>query len=293
MGNLLCIAAQCQRGDEIILGNGAHIFFYEGAGASAYLGVSLHTVPNQTDGTIDLQDIQEALRQDDVHYPRTSLVAIENTHNITGGRAIPVEKIAPITKWCREQSLPLHMDGARLANASVALQTPMADFVQLVDSVSLCLSKGLGAPVGSVIAGSEEMIYKARRARKSLGGGMRQAGVLAAAGLYALENNINRLAQDHEKAKTLAHGLSKMDGICELIPDQIDTNIVYFGLEPSVIGWNTFVNQMESHGIKIGGGYGRTKKIRMVVHQHITSQDIEKTLQVVEKVLGITSSDSF
>lgn len=286
MGNLLCIAAQCQRGDEIILGNGAHIVLHEGVGASAYLGVSLHTVPNQTDGTIDVQDIQAALREDDVHYPRTSLVAIENTHNTSGGRAISLEKMSPITQWCHDQSLPLHMDGARLANASVALQTPIADFVQLVDSVSLCLSKGLGAPVGSVIAGSEEMIYKARRARKSLGGGMRQAGILAAAGLYALENNISRLAQDHDNAKTLARGLAQIDGICELIPDEIDTNIVYFGVEPSVMPWNTFVEQMQSHGIAIGGGYGRTKQIRMVVHRHITSQDIQQTLKVVQKVLG-------
>ena len=207
MGNLLCLAAQCQRGDEIILGTGSHIFVYEGGGCSAHLGISMHTIPNLENGALDVEAIQQAIRDDDPHYPRTTLVAIENTQHIMGGKAIPASIVEDIGQVCRYAGLKYHVDGARICNASVALKTSIQDLVRPVDSLSMCLSKGLGAPVGSVIAGTNEMIYHARRARKVFGGGMRQSGLLAAAGLFALENNFKRLAQDHEHATTLAEGL--------------------------------------------------------------------------------------
>jgi threonine aldolase len=171
------------------------------------MGVGLHTVPNQPDGTIRLDDLKDAIRSDDPHFPRTRLVALENTQNICGGRVLPLEYIRSVEKFCQEHNLKLHIDGARLANASVALQTPMKELVKGADSVSLCLSKGLGAPVGSILAGSTEFIAEAKRMRKSLGGGMRQAGVIAAAGQFALEHQLERLAEDHANAKALARGL--------------------------------------------------------------------------------------
>lgn len=174
---------------------------------AAYMGVSMHTIPNQPDGTFMLTDLAAAVRADDPHYPRTRLVVIENTHNTCGGRVLPTEFVSQVETFCKDKELKLHVDGARLANASVVSKTPMKELVKGADSVSLCLSKGLGAPVGSVLAGSAEFIHQARRLRKSLGGGMRQSGLLAAAGLYALENQFERLAEDHTNAKLLAQGL--------------------------------------------------------------------------------------
>lgn len=171
------------------------------------MGVGLHTVKNKPDGTLELADIQNAIRADDPHYPRTRLVALENTHNTCGGRVLPLKFIRNVEELCQDAKLKLHVDGARLANASVASGTPIADLVSGADSVSLCLSKGLGAPVGSILAGTEEFIYNAKRLRKSLGGGMRQAGIIASAGIFALEYQFERLAEDHANAKALAQGL--------------------------------------------------------------------------------------
>lgn len=171
------------------------------------MGVGLHTVKNQSDGTMDLEDMQNAVHADDPHYPRTRLVALENTHNTCGGRVLPLEFVRQVEGFCSDAKLKLHVDGARLANASVASGVPIADLVTGADSVSLCLSKGLGAPVGSILAGTEEFIHNAKRLRKSLGGGMRQAGVVASAALFALEHQFERLADDHANAKALAQGL--------------------------------------------------------------------------------------
>lgn len=183
----------------------------------AYMGVGLHTIPNQPDGTLKLADIQNAIRADDPHYPRTRLVALENTHNTCGGRVLPLAFIREVEELCQDAKLKLHIDGARLANASVASGTPIADLVSGADSVSLCLSKGLGAPVGSILAGTEEFIYNAKRLRKSLGGGMRQAGIIASAGLFALEHQFERLAEDHANAKTLAQELVGKDSSCACV----------------------------------------------------------------------------
>ncbi|TMW55905.1 hypothetical protein Poli38472_008553 [Pythium oligandrum] len=287
MGNLIAIGAHCRRGDEIILGNKSHIFMYEGGGASAYMGVSFHTLPNQANGTLRLDDLKNAVRDDDQHYPRTRLVALENTHNTCGGRVLSVDYVNEVAAFCRQQKLQLHIDGARLANASVALNTPLADLVRNADTVSLCLSKGLGAPVGSILAGPEEFIYEARRLRKSLGGGMRQAGVIAAAAKYALEHQFNRLAEDHDNAKLLAHGLLRIPGI-QVNADDVETNIVFFELTPDAkLNADDLVAKLqEEKGVLLGGGYGNGEKVRAVTNLHITKEDVAHTLESVRELLA-------
>ncbi|KAF1333564.1 L-allo-threonine aldolase, partial [Globisporangium splendens] len=302
MSNLIALGAHCRRGDEIIVGDKAHIFMYEGAGASAYMGVGLHTIKNQPDGTMKIADIQDAVRADDPHYPRTRLVALENTHNTCGGRVLPMDFIHQVEEFCQDAKLKLHIDGARLANASVASGIPMADLVAGADSVSLCLSKGLGAPVGSILAGTEEFIYNAKRLRKSLGGGMRQAGVIAAAGKFALEHQLERLADDHTNAKALAHGLtlnslgfivvclvmmqSQIPGI-DVNEDDVDTNIVFFHITPDAkLDAATLVQRLDSEkGILVGGGYWNGQKVRAVTNLHISAQDIAYTVASVRDLM--------
>ncbi|OQR96760.1 L-allo-threonine aldolase [Achlya hypogyna] len=286
MSNLIAVGAHCQRGDEIVLGKKSHIFTYEGAGVSAYLGVGMNTVPTQPNGSLSVADVESAIRDDDPHYPRTTLVAVENTHNTCGGRVVPTEAIRDIASICASHNLKLHMDGARLANASVYLQAPLSELVASVDSVSLCLSKGLGAPVGSILAGSEELIYKAMRLRKSLGGGMRQSGILAAAALFALENNIQRLAEDHANARTLARGLSRIPGI---VVDEatVETNMVYFTLDAQAVPNQVFLARMKELGVLMGGGYGKQQnQIRAVTHLDVTSDDIETVLRTANTVMS-------
>ncbi|RHY30004.1 hypothetical protein DYB32_004701 [Aphanomyces invadans] len=252
MGNLISVGVHCNRGDEVILGNQSHVFKYEGGGVSAFLGASMHTVPNQPNGELLVDDIEAAIRADDPHFPRTKLVVVENTHNTCGGRVVSTDSVAAIADLCARRDLKLHVDGARLANASVFLGQSLADMLAPVDSVSLCLSKGLGAPVGSIIAGSEEFIYHAKRLRKALGGGMRQSGTIAAAGLIAL-GNIDRLASDHANALHLAHGLAKIPGIIVDI-DVVETNLVFFSLDPASMATADFLAHLdEEHGVLLGG----------------------------------------
>lgn len=218
------------------------------------MGVSLHTVPNQPDGTLRIEDIADAVRADDPHYPRTRLIALENTQNNCGGRVLPLPYIRQVEQLAKEHGLKLHIDGARLANASVAMGVPMSELVKGADSVSLCLSKGLGAPVGSVLAGSHEFIARAKRLRKSLGGGMRQAGILAAGGLFALEHQYDRLAEDHANAKVLAHGLASIPGLL-VNAEEVETNVVYFSLTSKVkLDAKTLAEKLEKEkGILMGG----------------------------------------
>ncbi len=227
MTNLLALAAHCKRGDEIVLGHQNHVYNYEGGGASALLGVAFHPVATLADGTNRMEDLREAIRDDDFHFARTSVVGVETTHNKANGSPLPLSFMNEVAGLCKEHKLIFHVDGARLMNASVAQKTPAADIVRHADSVSLCLSKGLGAPVGSVLVGSATVIKEAKRQRKVLGGGWRQAGVIAAAGLYALENNVPKLEMDHANAKALALGFSQIPGmVCD--PSTVFTNIVYF-----------------------------------------------------------------
>ncbi|KAL4099309.1 hypothetical protein PRIC1_007149 [Phytophthora ramorum] len=286
MSNLIAIGAHCRRGDEVICGDKAHIFLYEGGGASAYMGVSLHTVPNQPDGTLSLQDIHNAVRDDDPHYPRTRLVEIENTQNSCGGRVLPLSYIRDVEQFCLERDLRLHVDGARLANASVASGIPMDELVRGADSVSLCLSKGLGAPVGSILAGSEEFIHHATRLRKSLGGGMRQAGVIASAGLYALENQFERLSEDHVNAQALAHGLATIPGI-DINPDTVDTNIVFFTLKSDAkLDAPTLVQRLETEKGLLVGAYADGNRVRAVTNLHISDRDVEYAVASIHALLS-------
>ncbi|DBA04847.1 TPA: hypothetical protein N0F65_004484 [Lagenidium giganteum] len=281
MANLIAVGVHCRRGDEVILGDKSHIFMYEGHGASAYMSVGLHTIPNQADGTLSLTDMANAVRYDDPHYPRSRLVALENTHNTCGGRVLPRKFLDEVADFCNSHDLKLHVDGARLANASVASGVPMADLVSGADSVSLCLSKGLGAPIGSIIAGTSRFICEAKRLRKSLGGGMRQVGVIASAGLYALDHQFDRLADDHKNAKALANGLAKIPGIAVDV-DTVDTNIVFFQLtDEAKLTVDELVDQLdETKGVQLGG-YGNGEKIRAVTNLHVSAEDIEYTVQAV------------
>jgi len=264
--NLIGLGVHCERGSEVILGSQAHVFYYEGGGASSHLGVAYNLQPQLADGTMCLQGVEDCIRPLNDHYPRTALVAIENTHNKCGGKIISPAYVKALSALCKKHSLPLHLDGARLWNASVALNKPVDELVADIDTVSVCLSKGLGAPIGSVLVGPAEYIRKAKRLRKSLGGGMRQAGILAAAGLYALEHNVDRLADDHKRAKAIASALRRFSDLQEVpLEADIDTNIVYFNVPDGKGALFARVLQKD-HNVLLGS-YGSSKVscVRIVV----------------------------
>ena len=249
------------------------------------MGVSLHTVRNQPDGTLAIHDMLNAIRSDDPHYPRSKLVAIENTQNFCGGRVLPLSYIRSVERFCAKQDLRLHVDGARLANASVATGLSMDTLVRGADSVSLCLSKGLGAPVGSILAGSSAFIHQATRLRKSLGGGMRQAGIIAAAGLYALEHQFDRLVDDHVNAKAFAHGIATIPGI-EVDPDSVDTNIVFFRVAlDAKLDAMALAQQLEDDKGVLVGGYADGNRIRAVTNLHVSSRDIDYAVASIRQLL--------
>ena len=227
MANAIAIATHCKRGDEVICGNLSHIFNWEGGGASSLFGVSLFPVANMVSGKLNSKQLVSAIRPDDDHCAHTQMVVLENTHNMCGGKVLSPEYVEDMNAFCRKHRIILHMDGARLANASVALKKPMHTLAEPCRSVTLCLSKGLGAPVGSLLAGTESFITRARHIRKALGGGMRQAGIIAAAGLVALEDFVPQLTVDHKHAQVLAKGLSKL-GFSVIEPE---SNIVIFNLK--------------------------------------------------------------
>ncbi len=233
MGNLIAVLTHCGRGDEAIMGNLGHTFLFEGGGVAALGGVMPHTLPNQADGTLLLDDIRSAIRGDDPHFPVSKLVILENTHNRCGGVPLSVEYTRKVADLAHSQGLKLHVDGARIFNAAVALGVPVIQLVDQADSVTFCLSKALCAPVGSVLCGSAEFIYQARRIRKQLGGGMRQAGILAAAGIVALQTMVDRLAEDHIRARRLAEGLRAIPGLI-LEPAQPPSNMVFLNLSDQV-----------------------------------------------------------
>jgi threonine aldolase len=284
MGNLAAILAHCNRGDEIILGNLAHTFLYEAGGMAALGGIQPHTVPNQPDGTLKLEDIRAAIRPDDAHHPITRLITLENTHNRCGGAALSVTYTQAVSDLAREHGLLLHLDGARIFNAAAALEVDIADLVAPVDSVTFCLSKALCAPVGSILCGGGEFIARAHRIRKQLGGGMRQAGVLAAAGITALEEIVPRLAQDHVHARALAEGLAQIPGI---VPDttQPPSNMVYLSLGENIpLNAGEVAEKLHRLGVRVGAVGAR--RFRLVTHFWIDDAGIEATIQAFQKVLG-------
>ena len=285
MGNLVAMLAHCERGDEVILGDQSHTFMYEAGGISALGGVHSRQLPNQANGTLDLGDIQLAIRPDDEHHPITKLIVLENTHNRCGGVALSTKYTQAVGRIARQNNLRLHLDGARLFNAALAQDVKPAELAEPTDSVTICLSKGLCAPVGSVLCGTRSFITKAHRIRKQLGGGMRQAGILAAAGIVALDEMVDRLAEDHRRAKKLAHGLKQ---IPEIVLDEGSpyTNMIFLSLangkkESSA---EDVAQRLDERGVKVG--VVRPSRFRLVTHYWIDDDAVDRALQVFSEVLS-------
>jgi threonine aldolase len=277
--NLTALLSHCQRGDEVIVGEESHILHHMAGGPFALGGLGLRTVPNDEQGRLDLDAARRAVRSQDVHFPPTGLICVENTQNHCGGSVVGEEHMAAVRALADEHGLPLHLDGARLFNAAIALGLPASQLAQYADSVAFSLCKGLACPIGSVLCGSHEFIRRARRYRKMLGGGMRQAGIIAAAGVYALENMIERLAEDHENARVLAEGLSAVPGVALTPPPQ--SNLVFFVAD----GWDLghLVRRLGERGVLclVEGG-----RIRMVTHCGIDREDVEHAAAEVRSLVA-------
>ncbi len=283
MGNLVCSLTHCARGEEVILGDKSHMFLNEAGGMSTLGGIHPHIVANQPDGTIRLEDIEGAIRGSNVHYPRTRLICLENTHNSCNGAALPAVYIESVSALAKRHGLLLHLDGARIFNAAVALEVDVKELTRNVDSVSFCLSKGLSAPVGSVVCGSSEFIAEARRSRKVLGGGMRQAGIIAAAGIVAVERMVERLKEDHANVRRLAEGIDKIEGL-SIDLAVVQTNIIYFELVSEKVDVQTFLTQLGEKGIKLLR-LGGPRRFRVVTHYGIEAEDIDVTLKSLKEVM--------
>jgi threonine aldolase len=269
--NLLALISHCERGDEYIVGQQGHTYKYEGGGAAVLGSIQPQPLDYEADGTLDLVKVEGAIKPDDSHFAKTRLLCLENTQ---AGKALPLEYLKRARDFTRAHNLGLHLDGARVFNAAVHLGVPVTEISKHFDSISVCLSKGLGAPVGSVLCGSKDLIGRARRWRKVVGGGMRQAGLLAAAGIHALEHNVHRLAKDHENAKALAAGLSGIDGI-KVAPAQ--TNMVYMAVEPQrSVRLRDFLKE---RGILISG----QGNIRLVTHLDVDRQDVDRFVGAVRE----------
>ena len=282
MGNLVALLTHCGRGDEVILGDRSHTFLFEQGGMAALGGITPHTVPNRPDGTMRLEDVEGAIRGDDVHFPRTRLVCLENTHNVCNGTPLTAGYTAQVARLAHDHGLRVHVDGARVFNAAAALDVAVSELVRDVDSVQICLSKGLCAPVGSMVCGSADFIAQARRARKVVGGGMRQAGVLAAAGIVALEQIAGRMGEDHLRARRLAEGLAQIPGI-DVAP--VASNIVYFGLTDEVSKTpDEVVDGLAERGVRVLGRVGG--RFRAVTHYWIADEDVETAVEATRAVLG-------
>ncbi len=288
MGNLAAILAHCQRGDEIILGDKAHTFLFEAGGVSVLGGVHSRQLPNQPDGTLALEDILAAIRPDDPHQPITSLVTLENTHNRCGGVPLTPAYTRAVGDLAHQHGLRLHLDGARLFNAAVSLGVEPRELTQPADSVTFCLSKALCAPVGSIICGCTEFIDRAHRIRKVLGGGMRQAGVLAAAGLVALETMINRLAEDHARAQNLATILKTCPGLI-LDPVTPQTNMIFCNLQDGFpLTASQVAQQLKACGVL--AGVAGARRFRLVTHYWIGEEEVVRAGQAFYEVLNSVSS---
>ncbi len=282
MGNLVSLLTHCQRGDEVILGDRCHTFLYEVAGAAGLGGIQLRPLTNEDDGTLDLQEIEAAIRPPNIHFPPTRLICLENSHNRCGGAALSPDYMESVAAIARPNHLSLHLDGARIFNAAISLGVEVKELTKHADSIMFCLSKGLAAPVGSLVAGSKAFIQRARKMRKMVGGGMRQVGILAAAGIVALTEMVERLAKDHYNARVLAKELADMGGI-EIDLARVETNIVIFSLVAEHITPGELVMDLEDRGVRllaIGGD-----RLRAVTHYGISEEDIKVTLEAFREVL--------
>lgn len=280
MGNQLCLNVLTQPGDEIICDKYSHIFQYESGSPAALSGLSMNLL-NSVNGVITPEQVEEVIHQSSAYYmTRTRVIEVENTHNVAGGVVHPIENIKALKTVADKHNLKMHLDGARLWNASVASGISLAEYASYFDTISVCLSKGLGAPVGSIILGEKEVIEKAFRVRKGWGGGMRQIGIIAAAGLYAIENNYERLSEDHENAKSLANHLAQIEGV-EIDPSKVETNIVMF--KPLNISVEEVISKSKERGLLISGmGIGI---IRAVTHLDVSSEDINKAKKILSEIL--------
>ena len=281
MGNLIGIAVNAQRGQELIADADSHAFYYETAGAAAVCGVQIRPIHTEG-GVMTPRQIKEAVRpRDDPHEPITAAITFENTHNRHGGIVWPLDALRDASDAAHEQGLRVHLDGARIFNAAVALGVDASEIAACADTLTFCLSKGLACPIGSVFCGSEADVEEARRWRKRLGGGMRQVGVLAAAGLIALEEMVDRLAEDHANARTLAEGLSELSGLrCDL--GRVQTNLVYFDVE--TMPAQAFADECTKRGL-LGGATG-PRSVRFVTHYGIDAADVQSALKICEEVLS-------
>ncbi len=282
MGNLVSILTHCARGEELILGDQSHTFVYEAGGVSALGGIHPHTIANQADGTMRLGDIRAAVRADNVHFPRTRLICLENTHNRCGGAPLTPDYTDAVSNLATEHHLAVHLDGARVFNAAVALGVDVSELTRGADSLSICLSKGLSAPVGSLVCGTREFIAEAARTRKVLGGGMRQAGIIAAAGIVALDLMVDRIAEDHENARRLAEGIAGISGL-SIDASSVQTNIVYFEVGEGAKTAEGLVRDLNDRGVRmlrLG-----PSRVRAVTHYGITKADIDAALAAMAEAV--------
>ncbi len=273
--NLLALLVHCERGDEYIVGQHAHTYRYEGGGAAVFGSIQPQPLDFEPDGTLHLEKVSQFIKPDDFHFAKTALLCLENTQ---AGKVLPLDYLKKANNFAIDNSLLIHLDGARVFNAAIKLKVDVKEITKYFDTISCCLSKGLGAPVGSVLCGPEDKIKKARRWRKVLGGGMRQAGILAAAGIFALSNNIQRLEKDHENALVLARGLSEIDDI-QIDLQMVQTNILFADIKADM---NTLFNFLKEKGISID----KSNHLRLVTHLDISTEDIEITIQAFKAFFG-------
>jgi len=284
MGNLIALMVHCQRGEEAIVGTRSHIYLNEAGGMSALGGIMPNPIPNQNDGTLDLDDILASIRTEDVHHPITRLICLENTQNACGGIPLSLEYMHQTSELAHSHNLYLHIDGARIFNAATALNVDVKELVAPADSVMFCLSKGLSSPIGSILVGTKKFIARARHIRKMLGGGMRQVGIIAAAGIISMERMTKRLGDDHARAKRLASGLRNISGIV-LDEDTPYTNMVYFNLAEHVsFDEKALCEKISEFGVLVD--WASPRRFRLVTHYWVDDQAVGKTIEAFRAVLG-------
>jgi threonine aldolase len=281
MANQVAVMTHTKRGDEIILGEKSHIYVNE-VGGIAYLAGVQAALVTETEGVMDARVVEQRIRSENIHYPKTSLICVENTHNMAGGRVVPLSAMKEIYDVGKKHGIPVHLDGARIYNAAAYLGVEAREIAKYCDSVNVCLSKGLCAPVGSVLAGSREFIERARKFRKMLGGGMRQAGILAAAGIIAIEKMSKRLKDDHDNALLLAKGLNSLEGVSVDV-DRVQTNLIMVDFGGTGLNGMQVAERLKQSGILINGS--SSSVVRFAVHYYITPDDVKRTVEAVDKII--------
>ena len=281
MANQVAVMTHTKRGDEIILGEKSHIYVNEVGGIAYLAGVQAALVA-EIEGVMDARKVEQKIRSENIHYPKTSLICVENTHNMAGGRVVPLAAMKDIYDVGKRHGIPVHLDGARIYNAATYLGVEARKIAKYCDSVNVCLSKGLCAPVGSVLAGSREFVERARKFRKMLGGGMRQAGILAAAGIIAIEKMSKRLKEDHDNALLLAKGLNSLEGVSVDV-DKVQTNLIMVDFSGTGLNGIQVAERLKQNGVLINGSISPV--VRFAVHYYITRDDVKRTIEVVDKII--------